>query len=141
MTLSLGSGLLFGRRKEDLVFTWFVQTAVFVLFNKVCTSQVRWIFFSSYVFLTDTPQYFLWYLPLLPLLAPHLTLSPLRSALLLGVWIGTQALWLSEAYKLEFLGGDVFFGLWVRSLIYVCGGAWVLGGIMHSYRIEGVEER
>jgi phosphatidylinositol glycan class M len=50
-------------------------------------------------------------------------------------------LWLSEAYKLEFLGGDVFFGLWVRSLIYVCGGAWVLGDIMHSYRIRGVEER
>ncbi|KIM79736.1 glycosyltransferase family 50 protein [Piloderma croceum F 1598] len=124
MTLSLGLGLLFGRRKEDLAFTWFVQTAVFVLFNKVCTSQ-----------------YFLWYLPLLPLLAPHLTLSPLHSALLLGVWIGTQALWLSEAYKLEFLGRDVFWGLWVRSLIYVCGGAWVLGGVMHSYRIGGVEER
>lgn len=53
--------------------------------------------------------------------------------MLLLVWVGTQALWLSEAYKLEFLGADVFLGLWVRSLIYVVGGAWVLGGIMSAY--------
>jgi len=124
MILSLGTGLLFGRRKEDLAFTWFVQTAVFVLFNKVCTSQ-----------------YFLWYLPFLPLLLPNLAVTPLHATALLLAWTGTQALWLSEAYMLEFLGGDVFFGLWVRSLIYVCGGAWVLGELMSCYaRVGGAED-
>ncbi len=49
------------------------------------------------------------------------------------VWIGTQALWLSEAYKLEFLGQNVFFGLWVRGLVYVVGNCWVLAGIMDAY--------
>lgn len=40
MGLSLLAGFLFARRKQDLPFAWFVQTFVFVLFNKVCTSQV-----------------------------------------------------------------------------------------------------
>lgn len=41
MALALGTGLAFGRHRADLPFAWFVQTFVFVVFNKVCTSQVR----------------------------------------------------------------------------------------------------
>ncbi|KAF8912119.1 PIG-M-domain-containing protein [Gymnopilus junonius] len=117
MGLALGLGLLFGRKKEDLVFTWFVQTFVFVVFNKVCTSQ-----------------YFLWYLLLLPLLLPQLSLLRREMILYGGVWIGTQALWLSEAYKLEFLGQQVYFGLWARSLIYAIGNCYVLRGIIANFR-------
>lgn len=40
MALTLGAGVLFGRQKKDMVFAWFVQTFVFVIMNKVCTSQV-----------------------------------------------------------------------------------------------------
>ncbi|TFK36321.1 GPI mannosyltransferase 1 [Crucibulum laeve] len=117
MSLALGTGLLFGRKKEDLVFAWFIQTVVFVVFNKVCTSQ-----------------YFLWYLLLLPLLLPKLSVSWTRTIAYLGVWLGMQALWLSEAYKLEFLGQNVFFGLWIRGLVYVVGNCWILAGIMDAYQ-------
>jgi len=119
MGLSLLAGFLFARRKQDLPFAWFVQTFVFVLFNKVCTSQ-----------------YFLWYLLFLPLLIPRLSLSLRKTVTLIGVWAGTQALWLSEAYKLEFLGESVFYGLWVRGLIYVLGNAWVLVQILDSYDLR-----
>lgn len=78
-------------------------------------------------------QYFLWYLLFLPLLLPQLSLSRNQALMCGGVWIGTQALWLTEAYKLEFLGHNVFFGLWVRGLIYVVGNCWVLVEIMAAY--------
>ncbi|KAF9532233.1 glycosyltransferase family 50 protein [Crepidotus variabilis] len=120
MGLALGLGLLFGRKKEDLVFTWFVQTAVFVVFNKVCTSQ-----------------YFLWYLLLLPLLIPRLSMTKGWAVAYGAVWAGTQALWLSEAYKLEFLGQSVFHGLWWRGLVYVVGNCWVIAGLVDVYDKEG----
>ncbi|KAG6833092.1 hypothetical protein H0H87_011503 [Tephrocybe sp. NHM501043] len=116
MGLAVGTGLAFGKRLQDLPFAWFVQTVLFVIFNKVCTSQ-----------------YFLWYLLLLPLIFPRLSTTPKRALTYGAVWVGTQALWLAEAYRLEFLGQNVFFGLWVRSLVYVIGNAWVLGGIMGDY--------
>ncbi|KAJ7271962.1 glycosyltransferase family 50 protein [Mycena haematopus] len=116
MVLALGTGLAFGRHKADLVFAWFVQTVVFVIFNRVCTSQ-----------------YFLWYLLLLPLLLPRLSISRWNAVAYVGVWVATQALWLYEAYKLEFLGQNVFLGLWVRGLIYIAGNCWVLAGIMDGY--------
>ena len=74
----------------------------------------------------------------LPLLVPHLSISPRRAAAYLGVWAGTQVLWLSEAYRLEFLGQNVFLGLWARSLVYVVGNCWVLAGIMDSYGASDV---
>ncbi|OJA18428.1 hypothetical protein AZE42_06987 [Rhizopogon vesiculosus] len=118
LALSLGTGLALGQHTIDLPFAWFVQTYTFVLFNRVCTSQ-----------------YFIWYTLFIPLLAPRLNLSWKKWMMCGVIWIGTQALWLAEAYKLEFLGDDVFFGLWVRGLVYVAGHAWVLGAIMSGYTL------
>lgn len=103
--------------KADIPFVWFIQTSTFVLFNKVCTSQ-----------------YFLWYLLLLPLILPNLNMSRSKALSCVGVWVGVQGLWLSEAYKLEFLGQGVFLSLWFRGLVYVLGNAWVLVSIIESYK-------
>jgi phosphatidylinositol glycan class M len=61
-------------------------------------------------------------------------MSRVKAVSCAGVWIGVQALWLSEAYNLEFLGQDVFLSLWYRSLIYVIGNCWVLVVVMQSYK-------
>jgi len=47
--LSLSSGLFFIRTRRDMIMGWFIQTATFVIFNKVCTSQVCAI---CYLFVT-----------------------------------------------------------------------------------------
>lgn len=114
LTLSLGLGILFGRQPVELPFAWFAQTYAFALFNRVCTSQ-----------------YFLWYTLLLPLIALRI-----RSPWLCGVvWAGTQALWLAGAYRLEFLGENAYFSLWLRGLVYLAGHTWVLAKVIDDYAV------
>ena len=64
---------------------------------------------------------------------PRLSTTPARGLVYVVVWMGTQALWLSEAYKLEFLGENVFLKLWIRGCVYFLGHIWVLTGIMCDY--------
>jgi GPI mannosyltransferase 1 subunit M len=137
LVLCTSTGLLFGTRERDLAFAWFVQTVVFVLFNKVCTSQVCLLVrpFSSSK-LRVFQQYFVWYLVFIPLLIPRLSMSFRRAFLCLSVWVLTQAAWLADAYRLEFLGDNVFRSLWLKSLVYVTGNAWVLVRFMEAYGAE-----
>ncbi|KAL8752360.1 MAG: hypothetical protein Q9199_005801 [Rusavskia elegans] len=104
--------------KKDLAGTMLAQTFAFVAFNKVCTSQ-----------------YFLWYLIFLPFYLPYSSFlsSPRLGILALTLWIGTQALWLHQAYRLEFLGLSTFVpGLFISGLLFFAVNVWILGIIVED---------
>jgi phosphatidylinositol glycan class M len=111
-----------------LPFIFLIQTLVFVSLNKVCTSQ-----------------YFMWYLWFLPLVVPHLIpgasyavlgngISARKASLMVILWVGAQALWLSQGYRLEFLGESVFLELWVCGALWLVVNAWLVGALMTGYR-------
>ncbi|WFD34226.1 GPI mannosyltransferase 1 [Malassezia cuniculi] len=116
-------GLLLGG--SDLIMSCFVQTVVFVAWNKVYTSQ-----------------YFLWYLWFVPIVGVTLRFrGRWHVALLLAVWVGTQAMWLYQAYRLEFEGQDSFVALWFSSLALLAGQAWAAGTLVKAWARWRVEQR
>ncbi|KAH8920408.1 glycosyltransferase family 50 protein [Atractiella rhizophila] len=92
-----------------MAISWFLQTFVFVTFNKVCTSQ-----------------YFIWYILFLPFVLLNSRVPLLRWLPLLVVWVATQALWLSIAYQLEIKARPLFLELWLASLVHFGGNEWTL---------------
>ncbi|KAG5178250.1 PIG-M-domain-containing protein [Tribonema minus] len=111
--------------RKNLPLCLFLQTAVFVTCNKVCTGQ-----------------YFIWYMAVLPLLAPSLGLfgprgpeqtSALRWLCAAGVaWAVALAAWLLQAYRLEFLGHNTFTTLWMASVMMFLANIAVLVGVIHA---------
>ncbi|TIB13666.1 hypothetical protein E3P92_02213 [Wallemia ichthyophaga] len=110
LILSLGLGVVYGG--VDLPLAWFLQTYAFVTFNR----------------------YFLWYIWLLPVVLPSLNLCTKQKVVLPILWLTSQAVWLSIAYRLEFLGQPLFIPLWIASLFWFASNAYILATLITSTR-------
>ncbi|EFC48919.1 predicted protein, partial [Naegleria gruberi] len=97
--------------RKNLFNTIFTQTFLFVMFNKVCTVQ-----------------YFVWYISLFGFTLQAFfyermnreTRSKSLTILILCIvfWFIGQGVWLSNAYRLEFLGENSFFSIWLSGLFF-----------------------
>lgn len=94
----------------------FLQTALFVAFNKVCTSQ-----------------YFTWFLPLLPPVIPQLHLSRRKTVTLVIGWILAQGVWLGSAYLLELKAQSVYIVVWAAGLLVFGVSIYVLGNLIDGW--------
>ena len=107
----------FGR---DLPFCLFMQTVVFVSFNKVCTAQ-----------------YFVWYHALLPLVLPSsaalLRAHRPRTAAVVSLWVITLMTWLGCAHQLEFRARQAFLPLWLASLAFFAAN---VAFVIHTIRMH-----
>lgn len=104
---------------EHLNFAMFCVAFTFVTFNKVITAQ-----------------YIIWYLSLLPIFLPTISLSRNKVISLVGLWFFGQAVWLGSAYALEFEGYNTFICIWLSSLSVLVINVYILRTFIERYNSE-----
>ncbi|KAG8383606.1 hypothetical protein BUALT_Bualt04G0031400 [Buddleja alternifolia] len=106
----------------DLPFCFFLQTLAFVAFNKVITAQ-----------------YFVWFFCLLPLILPWSNMKlKWKGLACISLWIGAQIHWLMWGYLLEFRGKNVFFQLWLASLLFLAANSFVVINVICNHKFSRV---
>jgi len=117
--------LLFGvSLHRDIGTCLFFQSFLFVIYNKVCTAQ-----------------YFVWFMGLLPLLAPRNLIWLKNKILFIGLWL---AWWFSQggvlynAYKLEHLGENSFQELFWSNLMFFITSAGLICYLLINQQIVDV---
>ncbi|CAM9743890.1 unnamed protein product [Hapterophycus canaliculatus] len=110
--LVVSAALLHG----DLALCVFVQTGLFVFFNKVFTGQ-----------------YITWFMCLAPLVAPHLALGTKKTCTLVGIWICALLCWLFAAWNVEMEGRNMYLAIWVGSVLVLATNVVVLNACVRVY--------
>ena len=94
--------------KSNLALSFLLLTMTFVTYNTVCTAQ-----------------YFMWYICFIPVIVSQRmlqdgwrNLSSKAVHILTLSWVGALLAWLFHAYKLEILGENSFFTLFLASIIF-----------------------
>ncbi|KAF0977695.1 hypothetical protein FDP41_003017 [Naegleria fowleri] len=97
--------------RRNFFCTIFSQTFIFVMFNKVCTVQ-----------------YFVWFISIFGFTLQSYFYDKMKNAttrfslLIVLIWIALwfigQGVWLSTAYRLEFLGENTFRDIWMSSVLF-----------------------
>lgn len=103
----------------DLPMALFLQTFVFVSFNKVMTAQ-----------------YFTWYLCLLPLCSDRIEWKSKRAIYSLVFLGAAVAVWLVSAFTLEMLGWKTHRQVWMASVFFFAANVNLLVAMVEGYRAK-----
>lgn len=125
IVLLLKVSCYYGLSKFSLNFAVLVQTIIFVVYNKVITSQ-----------------YFVWIMGVLPLCLWQIKLSKISVFTLLFIWFLAQAAWLLPAYLLEFQGENTFLYIWIQGVSLFCAHIGILGRLIKNFvpTVENVKK-
>ncbi|ENN79881.1 hypothetical protein YQE_03700, partial [Dendroctonus ponderosae] len=116
IVLILNFSFRYGLNKFSLNFGVLAQTIVFVIFNKVITSQ-----------------YFVWIMGVLPLCIWQIKLSKAEVVAMTVIWFAAQGAWLVPAYLLEFRGEDTFLYIWIQSVSLFCAHIGIFGRLVKNF--------
>ncbi|KAF7278022.1 phosphatidylinositol glycan anchor biosynthesis class M [Rhynchophorus ferrugineus] len=116
LILMLFLSIYFGLNRYCLNFAILSETVVFVIYNKVVTSQ-----------------YFVWIMGLLPLCIWQIKFSPRMVVVFSVIWLIAQGAWLLPAYLLEFQGENTYLYIWIQSVSLFCAHVGILGRLVKNF--------
>ncbi|KAL1518306.1 hypothetical protein ABEB36_001948 [Hypothenemus hampei] len=123
LVLLIHFSVVYGTSKFSLNFGVLCQTIVFVIYNKVLTSQ-----------------YFVWIMGLLPLCLWQIKFTKTSVFCMLAIWFLAQASWLLPAYLLEFHGENTFFHIWLQGVSLFCAHIGIFGRLIRNFMMAPVME-